>query len=59
MANGLITIEITEIPDEVEDREALRVANMTAMMAAHESSVVKPRYSYRYSELGEGKIIRA
>ena len=50
-------LEITDIPEKTPHDQVLRLANQTTFLAAkHDGS---GRYSYRFEELGEGKIIRA
>ena len=48
---GVFTIEITDIPDNVADSEVISVADETTFLT-------KDRYTFSYSEIGRGKIIR-
>ena len=49
--NGVITLEITEIPDNISNLSVVSLVNKTAFWAGD-------RHSFKYSELGEGKIVR-
>jgi len=57
-SGGLCYIfEITEIPEEIQATEVLRLANGTTFLPAKYDGT--GRYSYRFDELGLGKIIHA
>lgn len=48
--NGVITLEITDIPDVISSDKVLSIA--------HETTFWAKRDSFKFSELGPGKIIR-
>jgi len=49
---GVCTIEITDIPDDIDISEVISVADQTTTFLAK-------RHSFKFSEIGRGKIIRA
>lgn len=51
--DGVITYEITDIPDDVPISEVVRRFNGTSTLCAELSG----RYTYRFDELGIGNII--
>lgn len=48
------TFEITNIPDNIQDSEVIRLANLTVFYFPNKAG----RWSFDFSELGEGIIIR-
>jgi hypothetical protein len=50
------TLKISEIPEGTTDAEVVRMANGTTFLAAKYDG--SGRYSYQFSELGLGTIIR-
>lgn len=52
----IYTYEITEIPDETPASEVVRLANGSVFFAAKYDG--SGRYTYNFSELGMGRIIR-
>lgn len=51
MHGGVFTLEITEVPESVPDSRVLHLAGNTLF-------VPSSRYSYPFSQIGVGKIIK-
>lgn len=51
------TIEVTEIPDDVEDWQVLKAWRETADISYLGNDLKYPRHSYAFSEIGNGRII--
>jgi hypothetical protein len=52
-------IEITGIPDEVSDEQVCLAWDHTADATYLGNNAEYPRHTYRYEEIGEGRILRA
>jgi hypothetical protein len=52
-SGGVVTYEVTDIPDDVPVSEVVRKFNGTATICAE----MRGRYTYRFDELGIGNII--
>lgn len=52
------TIEITAIPEGVEDWQVLKAWRSTIDASYLGNNLEYPRHSYRFSEIGDGRIIR-
>jgi len=53
LRNEKMTIEITDIPDDAPMADVRNLIDKTAVIPR-----IDPRTSFRYDELGEGKILR-
>ena len=49
-----ITFAVRDVPDDVPDRSVLKLFDLTTIVAPE-----KRNYTYRYRELGAGRIITA